>query len=173
LLLVAPDLVAGGAQLALLGSGDADLERGFAAMAQSHQGSVGVELGYDEALSHLIIGGADVLVMPSRFEPGGLTQLYALRYGTLPLVRRVGGLADTVVGADALSLADGTATGFTFDVESPQALGSAIEGAAVLFRQRAIWRQMIRRAMTRDFSWDAAARQYLALYRDLRPDLPT
>jgi starch synthase len=172
LLLVAPDLAAGGAQqLALLGSGDADLERGFAAMAQSHQGSVGVELGYDEALSHLIIGGADVLVMPSRFEPGGLTQLYALRYGTLPLVRRVGGLADTVVGADALSLADGTATGFTFDVESPAALGSAIERAAVLFRQRAIWRQMIRRAMTRDFSWVAAARQYLALYRELRPDL--
>src|SRR5271169_4825286 len=163
LLLVAPDLVAGGAQLALLGSGDADLERGFAAMAQSHQGSVGVELGYDEALSHLIIGGADVLVMPSRFEPGGLTQLYALRYGTLPLVRRVGGLADTVVGADALSLADGTATGFTFDVESPAALGSAMERAAVLFRQRAIWRQMVKRAMTRDFSWDAVARQYLAL----------
>ena len=173
LLLVAPDLVAGGAQLALLGSGDADLERGFAAMAQSHQGSVGVELGYDEALSHLIIGGADVLVMPSRFEPGGLTQLYALRYGTLPLVRRVGGLADTVVGADALSLADGTATGFTFDEESPQALGSAIQRAAVLFRQRAIWRQMIRRAMTRDFSWAASARQYLALYGELRPDLPT
>jgi starch synthase len=141
-------------------------------MAQSHQGSVGVELGYDEALSHLIIGGADVLVMPSRFEPGGLTQLYALRYGTLPLVHRVGGLADTVVGADALSLADGTATGFTFDVESPQELGSAIERAALLFRQRTVWRQMIGRAMTRDFSWDAAARQYLALYRDLRPDLP-
>ena len=113
LLAIAPDLVAGGAQLALLGSGDADLEQGFAAMAQSHQGSVGVELGYDEALSHLIIAGADVLVMPSRFEPCGLTQLYALRYGTLPLVHRVGGLADTVVGANALSLADGTATGFT------------------------------------------------------------
>jgi starch synthase len=173
LLAIVPELMSDGAQLALLGSGDANLERGFAAMAQSHQGSVGVELGYDEALSHLIIAGADVLVMPSRFEPCGLTQLYALRYGTLPLVHRVGGLVDTVVGADALSLADGTATGFTFDVESPQALGSAIERAAVLFRQRAIWRQMIRRAMTRDFSWDAAARQYLALYRELRPDLPT
>jgi starch synthase len=171
LLAIVPGLAAGGAALTLLGSGDADLEYGFALMARSHQGSVGVELGYDEALSHLIIAGADVLAMPSRFEPCGLTQLYALRYGTLPLVHRVGGLADTVVGADALSLADGAATGFTFDEESPQALLSAMERAAALFRQRAIWQQMIERAMTRDFSWDAAASQYLALYRELRPDL--
>jgi starch synthase len=171
LLAIVPGLAAGGAELALLGSGDADLEQGFARTAQSHQGSVGVELGYYEALSHLIVAGADVLVMPSRFEPCGLTQLYALRYGTLPLVHRVGGLADTVVGADAVSLADGTATGFTFDEESPQALLSAIERAAALFRQRTVWQQMIRRAMTCDFSWDAAARQYLALYLELRPDL--
>jgi starch synthase len=171
LLAILPELVAGGAQLALLGSGDLDLERGFAAAAQAHGGGVAVELGYDEALSHLIIGGADVLLVPSRFEPCGLTQLYALRYGTLPLVRRVGGLADTVVDATAVSLAEGTATGFAFDEESPQALLSTIARVAALFRERAIWQQMIRRAMTRDFSWEAAARQYLALYRGLRPDL--
>jgi starch synthase len=173
LLAIVPELVRGGGQLVLLGSGDTDLERGFAAMAQTHQRSVGVELSYDEALSHLILGGAEIQVMPSRFEPCGLTQLYALRYGTLPLVHRVGGLADTVVGADAVSLADGTATGFSFDEESRQGLVSAIERAAALFREPAMWQRMIRRAMTRDFSWDAAARGYLALYRELRPDLPT
>ena len=171
LLAVVPQLVAMGGQLALLGSGDIDLEHGFAAMARAHQGSVAVELRYDEALSHLIIGGADVVVMPSRFEPCGLTQLYALCYGSLPLVHRVGGLADTVVGADAASLADGTATGFSFDDESPQALLGAIEQAISLFRAPSVWQRLMRRAMTRDFSWEAAARQYLALYRRLRPDL--
>ncbi|HEV7996232.1 MAG TPA: glycogen synthase GlgA [Stellaceae bacterium] len=173
LLAVAPQLVAMGGQLALLGSGDADLERGFATITQAHQGAVAVELGYDEALSHLIIGGADIVVMPSRFEPCGLTQLYALCYGSLPLVHRVGGLADTVVGADAASLADGTATGFTFDDESPQALLAAIEQAIGLFGAPFSWRRLMRRAMTRDFSWEASARQYLALYRGLRPDLPS
>jgi starch synthase len=173
LLAVVPQLVASGGQLALLGAGDADLERGFAAMAQAHPGSVAVEVGYDEPLSHLIIGGADIVVMPSRFEPCGLTQLYALCYGSLPLVHRVGGLADTVVGADRTTLADGTATGFSFDDESPQALLAAIERAIALFGAPSSWRRLMRRAMTRDFSWEAAARQYLALYRSLRPDLPS
>jgi len=173
LLAVVPQLVAMGGQLALLGSGDADLERGFATMAQAHPGSVAVELGYDEALSHLIIGGADIVVMPSRFEPCGLTQLYALCYGSLPLVHRVGGLADTVVGADSASPADGSATGFTFDDESPQALLAAIERAIGLFGAPFSWRRLMRRAMTRDFSWEASARQYLALYLALRPDLPS
>ncbi len=170
LLAIIPELTASGRQLALLGSGDLDLERGFAAAAQAYGGRVAVELGYDEALSHLIIGGADVLLLPSRFEPCGLTQLYALRYGTLPLVRRVGGLADTVVDADATSLADGTATGFAFDAESPQGLLAAIARAVTLYDQPPLWRRMVRRAMTRDFSWEAAARQYLALYRELRPE---
>jgi starch synthase len=169
LLPLIPELVSSGHQLALLGSGDIDLERGLVAAAQAYGGHVAVALGYDEALSHLIIGGADLLVMPSRFEPCGLTQLYALRYGTLPLVRRVGGLADTVVDADALSLADGTATGFAFDEESAPGLGAAIERAAVLFRQPQLWQSVMRRAMTRDFSWEAAARRYLALYRELCP----
>jgi starch synthase len=167
LLAIVPQLASCGYQLALLGAGDADLERGFAAAAQAYAGRVAVVLGYDDGLSHLIIGGADVLLVPSRFEPCGLTQLYALRYGTLPLVRRVGGLADTVIDADALSLADGTATGFAFDEESPQGLGAAIARAVELFRQRELWRRIVRRAMTRDFSWGAAARQYLALYREL------
>lgn len=165
-----PQLVAGGAQLALLGSGEADLEEGYASAARGYGGRVGVELGYDEALSHLIFAGADIVVVPSRFEPCGLTQLYALRYGALPLVRRVGGLADTVAGATALTLADGSATGFTFDEETPAALLAAAAEAAGLMREPRLWRRMVERAMTRDFSWAAAARQYLALYRDIRPD---
>ena len=170
LLTCLPALVADGAQLALLGSGDADLEQGYAAAALVYPGRVAVQLGYDEALSHLIFAGADIIVVPSRFEPGGLTQLYALRYGALPLVRRVGGLADTVVGATALTLADGSATGFTFDDEISAALLAAAEQAVRSMREPRLWRRMVDQAMTRDFSWDAAARQYLALYRDMRPD---
>jgi starch synthase len=171
LLAVMPQILADGAQLAVLGSGDDDLERGFRLAAVAHAGQVAVEIGYDEALSHLIIGGSDIILVPSRFEPCGLTQLYALRYGSLPLVRRVGGLADTVVDATSVSLVDGSATGFAFDDETPQALLSAIGRATALFREPETWLRMMRRAMTRDFSWDAAARRYLAVYRELRPDL--
>jgi len=166
-----PDLVAGGGQLALLGSGDGDLEQALAAAAEQYRGRVGVAIGYDESLAHLIIGGSDVILVPSRFEPCGLTQLYALRYGALPLVRRVGGLADTVVDANATNLAEGVATGFAFDDDSPSALMSAIGRATALFREREIWQRMMRRAMTRDFSWTAAARLYTAVYRTLRSDL--
>ncbi len=171
LLACLPELVADGGRLAILGSGDSDLEHGFSVAATAHNGHIAVEIGYDEALSHLIIGGADIVLVPSRFEPCGLTQLYALRYGTLPLVRRVGGLADTVVDATAVSLADGTADGFAFDEDGPPALLAAARRANVLFREPAIWLRMMRRAMTRDFSWTAAAGQYIAVYRELRPDL--
>jgi starch synthase len=171
LLACLPELATDGSQLALLGSGDSDLEHGFSVAAAAHNGRIAVEIGYDEALSHLIIAGADIILVPSRFEPCGLTQLYALRYGTLPLVRRVGGLADTVVDATAVSVADGTADGFTFDGDSPPALMAAVQRANALFREQAIWLRMMRQAMTRDFSWAAAARQYAAVYRELRPDL--
>jgi starch synthase len=162
-----PGLIALGGRLVLLGSGDADLEAGFAAAAETYPGRVGVALGYDEALSHLILAGCDVIVMPSRFEPCGLTQLYALRYGALPLVRRTGGLADTVVDANAATLAAGSATGFAFDAETAEGLLAAIQRAIALYRDQASWRRMIARAMTRDFSWAAAARKYVALYQGL------
>ncbi|MBV8091145.1 MAG: glycogen synthase GlgA [Alphaproteobacteria bacterium] len=167
-----PDLMAAGGQLALLGAGDADLERGFAIAAAQYRGRIGVEIGYDESLSHLIIGGADVIIMPSRFEPCGLTQLYALRYGSLPLVRRVGGLADTVIDANAQSLADGIATGFAFDGDNTETLIATVRRAADLFGQREVWQHMMRRAMAQDFSWETAARRYLDIYRQARPDLP-
>jgi starch synthase len=167
LLAALPALVALGARLVLLGSGDGGLESGFAAAAGTHRGRVGVEIGYDEALSHLIVAGSDAVLVPSRFEPCGLTQLYALRYGALPLVRRTGGLADTVVDANAVTLADGSATGFAFDEETPTALAAAGQRAIALYADPAAWRRVVRRAMTRDFSWAAAARRYLALYREL------
>jgi len=164
-----PDLVGGGAQLVLLGSGDLDLEAGFGAAARAFHGKLGVEIGYDEALSRLIIAGSDVMAVPSRFEPCGLTQLYALRYGSLPLVRRTGGLADTVVDATPAHLRDKTATGFVFDDPSPGALVAALARTCALYSDRRRWRQMMRTAMAQDFSWARSARQYAALYRELAP----
>ncbi|NNG06075.1 MAG: glycogen synthase GlgA [Inquilinus sp.] len=162
-----PGLLRKGGQFVLLGNGDADLERGFAAVAGRHPREVGVRIGYDEALSHLIQGGSDVILVPSRSEPCGLTQLYALRYGALPLVRRAGGLADTVVDATAAAQRRGTATGFVFDAASPRALAAAIGRACRLYADRAAWAKVRKTAMTRDFGWPAAAREYLALYEGL------
>jgi starch synthase len=167
LLAALPDLAEGGGQLALLGSGDHDIEAGFVVAGQVRHGTVGVEIGYDEPLARLIIAGADCMVVPSRFEPCGLTQLYALRYGTLPLVRRTGGLADTVVDATPARLRDKTATGFVFDAATPEALAATLEWAVSTYANRARWRQMMRQAMSQDFSWARSARQYLALYREL------
>jgi starch synthase len=164
-----PGLAAIGGQVAILGSGEWDLEAGFSAAALSHPGRVGVILGYDEDLAHLIIAGSDCVLVPSRFEPCGLTQLYALRYGSLPVVRRTGGLADTVVDANAVTLADGTATGFVFEDGTADALLGAVQRAVALYPEKASWRRIMQRAMTRDFSWESSARQYLALYRELLP----
>jgi starch synthase len=167
LLAALPGLIALGGRLVVLGSGDPALEAGFAAAARTYPGRVGVEIGYDEALSHLIVAGSDSILVPSRFEPCGLTQLYALRYGSPPVVRRSGGLADTVVDATATTLRDGTATGLVFEEETPEALLEAVRRAVELYADPAAWRQVMHRGMTRDFSWTAAAQQYKALYRDL------
>ena len=152
-------------QLVVLGSGDAVLEAGLRDAAKVHPRAVAVRLGYDEALAHRIVAGADVLMVPSRFEPCGLTQLYALKYGTLPLVRRVGGLEDTVVDCSLENLADGLATGFVFERFDVRDYSSALRRAFVLFRRKREWRAVQQRAMTQDFGWDASAAQYVALYR--------
>ncbi|MBV8776932.1 MAG: glycogen synthase GlgA, partial [Alphaproteobacteria bacterium] len=172
LLAALPALAGAGGQLALLGSGDRELEDGFGAASREWHGTVGVEFGYDERLARLIIAGADCMVLPSRFEPCGLTQLYALRYGTLPVVRRTGGLADTVVDTTPAALADETATGFVFGAATPDALAGALGRAAAAYPDGATWRQMMRRAMTRDFSWARSAEQYAALYRELVDKAP-
>ena len=165
-----PGLIERGGQLALLGSGDAALESAFAAVAARHPGHVAVRIGYDEAFAHRLIAGADAVLVPSRFEPCGLTQLYGLRYGALPVVRRVGGLADTVVDAGDGPVPDEAATGFVFPAVTPQSLGDAIGRAIDLFTaQPARWQVMMRCAMTRDFSWNEAAQNYMALYREAAP----
>ena len=152
-----PALRAEGVQLAILGSGDAPLERAFADAAAAHPGQVGVHIGYDETLAHRLIAGADLILVPSRFEPCGLTQLYGMRYGTLPLVRRVGGLADTVDDA----------SGFIFEAADASSLIEAARRAVLTLREPARWRAMQQTAMARDHSWSAAAARYLALYRSL------
>jgi starch synthase len=168
LLLQALPAVAGsGGQLALLGSGDPELEAAFEGVAQAEPARFAVRRGYDEALAHRIIAGADVIVVPSRFEPCGLTQLYGLRYGTLPLVRRVGGLADTVVDATPQSIEEQRATGFVFVEPTSAALSDAIRRAGGLWQQRKTWTQLMRTAMRQDFSWDTAAARYAELYRAL------
>jgi starch synthase len=159
-----PALLDSCAQLAVLGNGDPALEAAFAAAAASHPGRVAVRLSYDEALAHRMMAGADAMVVPSRFEPCGLTQLYALRYGTVPVVRRVGGLADTVVHADKVALQGDVATGFMFGVATPAALAQALAQAVSAYRQPALWRQLMLRGMAQNFSWAAAAQQYMALY---------
>jgi starch synthase len=167
LLAALPELLRQGGQLVLLGTGEPALEAAFLAMAQAHPDSVAVRIGYDEAFAHRIVAGADAILVPSRFEPCGLTQLYGLRYATLPVVRRVGGLADTVVDANELNLQAGNATGFVFDDPTPAALQAALQRAVALFRQPKLWRQMMQQAMARDFSWQGAAESYMVLYREL------
>ena len=162
-LAVLPQLSNAGAQLALLGSGDAALEAAFAAAAQAQPRRIAARIGYDEAHAHRLIAGSDAILVPSRFEPCGLTQMYALRYGTLPLVRRVGGLADTVVDAGDAQ----RGTGFVFDAATPAALAAALQRAIATHARADDWRALVLRAMAQDFSWEASARRYMALYRSL------
>jgi starch synthase len=162
-----PRLLARGGRLAVLGTGDAALEGAFLNAAEAHPGRVGAVIGFDEALSHLIFAGADSIVIPSRFEPCGLTQLYGLRYGCLPLVARTGGLADTVIDANPAALAVGCATGFQFAPVTAEALGDALERLCDAWSDRAGWRRMMRRAMSQPVGWKVSAAAYHALYADL------
>jgi len=162
-----PALLRLGGQLALQGSGDPVLEAAFRAAEASHPGRVAVRIGYDENLAHRLIAGADVILVPSRFEPCGLTQMYGLRYGTLPLVRRVGGLADTVVDASGAALQAERATGFVFEAATAAALEGALQRTLQAWADAEHWRRLMRTAMAQDFSWAGSAARYMALYRDL------
>jgi len=152
-------------QVAILGSGQHAFELALRGAAENYP-NLGVQIGYDEALAHLIEAGSDLFLMPSRFEPCGLNQMYSLRYGTLPVVRRTGGLADTVVDADADALDDGSASGFVFDEATPDDLLDAIERALDLHADARAWRRVMSTAMRQDFSWQRSADAYLALYND-------
>jgi starch synthase len=162
-----PDMLRRGGQLALLGSGDPVMEAAFRDAARAHPESVAVSIGYDEALSHRIIAGADVILVPSRFEPCGLTQLYGLAYGTLPLVHRVGGLADSVVDSSLENMAEDIATGFVFDGFTQHAYDSAVRRAFALFARPNDRYRVQRCAMRQHFDWTAAAEKYMALYRQV------
>ena len=163
-----PALFAANAQLALLGTGDAAIEAGFRAAAAREPGRIGCVIGYDETLAHRLQAGADILLVPSRFEPCGLTQLCALRYGTVPVVARVGGLADTVIDASPMALNAGVASGVQFAPVTAEMLRTAIQRTAALYRQPALWRRLQRNGMATDVSWRHPAQQYAKLFRDLR-----
>ena len=165
-----PRLLDTPAQLVILGSGEKRFEQAVQALAARYPRQIGVSIGYNESLAHLIEAGADLFLMPSRFEPCGLNQLYSLRYGTLPVVHRTGGLADTVTHTDADSLKDGTATGFVFDHPDAVGLLWAIDEALSCYARPGCWQQVRNHAMQQDFSWDHNARQYLSVYRQAIQD---
>ncbi len=164
---LADTLVAMGGRLALLGSGDAKLEASFAAAARRHPGRIGVRIGYDEALSHKLQGGADAILIPSRFEPCGLTQLYGLRYGCAPVATRTGGLADTIVDANEAALAAGVATGFLFDGVTADGLTHAIARAVAVYGNPTAWRLLQEQGMKADYSWNRSGKRYAELFRRL------
>jgi len=167
LIQVVDGLVALGGRLCVLGSGEPHLEDGFRHATARHPGKVGLITGYDEPLSHLMQAGADAILIPSRFEPCGLTQLYGLRYGCVPVVSRIGGLADTVIDANPAALLAGVATGFKHDADNAHALYEAIRKATMMFADEKTWRKIQRRGMKSDVSWAASAERYADLYADL------
>jgi len=168
------ELVALGGRITLLGSGDAKLEAAFETAAARHPGKIGVKIGYDEVLSHRLQGGADAILIPSRFEPCGLTQMYGLRYGCVPVAARTGGLSDTIIDANEAALSAGVATGFLFDDVTPQSLMHTLARATALFGDRKAWRGLQEQGMKADFSWARSGQKYTELYRrfakhDARP----
>jgi starch synthase len=156
-----------GAQLVLLGSGDKDLEERLQMLAEQDPTNISVTFGYDEELSHQIEAGADIFLMPSRFEPCGLNQMYSMRYGTIPIVRNTGGLADTVVDTTPRNLDNNTATGFVFEREDAYELLHCVQRALVTYRDKSTWRTLRMNGMRKDFSWENSAKRYIELYRHL------
>ena len=165
---VLPDFIEGGGGLVVLGSGDPGLEAMMRTLAARHPGRVAVQIGYDEALSHRMFAGGDAVLVPSRFEPCGLTQMYGLRYGTLPVVAAVGGLADTVITANPAAMAAGVATGITFQPTDAVAFGQALRHLLTLHADPALWGRVQRNAMRQPVGWQASAAAYAALYESLR-----
>ena len=173
LLEILPEVMKLPAQVVLLGSGDRRYEDALQRMARNHPGQISVRTGFDETLAHRIEAGADMFLMPSRFEPCGLNQMYSLRYGTPPIVHRVGGLADTVVDTTPATLRDGTATGVVFDRADSRVLLEAVKRAILLYgEQERYWRPMQRHGMGQDFSWRRSAECYLDLYRETLSERP-
>jgi len=171
---VIPDLIKNtNANLIFLGTGEDYFERVLLLHAAQNPERIAFHSGYSESLAHRIEAGSDLFLMPSRFEPCGLNQLYSLRYGTLPVVHRTGGLADTVVAADETTIKNKTATGFVFDSAEPQALYDCLVYALDTYKNQSVWKQMIHTAMQQDFSWDKSATAYFSLYQEaLKQETP-
>ena len=168
LLQILPELMELELQLVVLGTGDSHLEQQFSAAKEKYPQGIGLYLGFDEGLAHRIEAGSDMLIMPSRYEPCGLSQLYSLRYGTVPIVRRTGGLADTVIPFRPSTVKSRCATGFHFIAPSPDALLSSILLALSVYGEKEVWRSLVTAGMKADLSWDQSARSYLDLYRRLQ-----
>ncbi len=164
---VVPDFIAAGGALLVLGSGDPALEGAMRGLEARFAGRVAVRIGYDEALSHRMFAGADAVLVPSRFEPCGLTQMYGLRYGTVPVVAAVGGLADTVIHASPAALAAGVATGVQFHPTDAVAFGQALRQLVALHADRKLWANVQANAMKHPVGWETSAAAYAALYEGL------
>ncbi|MDD5180072.1 MAG: glycogen synthase GlgA [Gallionellaceae bacterium] len=164
---IAPQLIALPAQLVLLGSGDAEMQRTALELSHRYSGQVSAYVGFDEGLSHLIEAGADIFLMPSRFEPCGLNQMYSQRYGTPPVVHATGGLIDSVVDCNAASLKRGEASGFVFDSMDAIGLLTAAQRAVAAFHDEKVWRALQLNGMGRDFGWDKSATAYRDIYARL------
>jgi starch synthase len=153
-----------GAILVILGTGEEVYQKSLSAAREKFPGSLGLKIAYDESLSHKIYAGSDMFLIPSRYEPCGLTQMYSLRYGTIPVVRATGGLDDTIQEYNPVG---GTGNGFKFEEYASTALLSSLQKAMAVHRQKERWRQLVQKAMTCDFSWEVSAREYLRLYQRL------
>jgi starch synthase len=164
---IIPQLMAMDLQLIILGTGEPELEANFIALQARYPHRMGLRLGFDEGLAHRIEAGGDVFVMPSRYEPCGLSQLYSLRYGTVPVVRKTGGLADTVVPLTARGWQAERATGFHVEEDTAEALLSALRRAVAVYRNRSIWEQMVEAGMNTDVSWARSANEYDRLFMSL------
>jgi starch synthase len=158
---IADQLTVLDASFVLLGNGERRYEDLWLGLAARHPDRIAAKIGFDEARAHLIEAGADLFLMPSRFEPSGLNQMYSMRYGTVPLVRAVGGLADTVQNFNPRT---GEGTGFSFDEYSAQALLNTLRWTLGIYQDRATWQRIQLAGMRQDFSWDASARQYVKVY---------
>jgi starch synthase len=162
---IAEDLAKLAVQFVLLGTGLQEYHDLFAALGRNHPEKFGIHLTFNNPLAHQIEAGADMYLMPSRYEPCGLNQLYSLKYGTVPIVRKTGGLADTIVNCTPTSLAKGTANGFSFESYSHRALLNTIKRALRVYADRRAWRRLVLAGMRQDWSWEKSARQYLELYK--------
>lgn len=164
---IMPRLVEQGCQFAILGSGDQMIETQFLRLANAYPNNVSVTVDYNEGLSHNIMAGADIFIMPSRFEPCGLNQMYGMAYGTPPVVTKQGGLADSVIDTNDQTLSDKTATGFVMKAVDEASLMDSIMHALQLWKKPKIWREIQRQGMRSDFSWASRAEAYLLLYKNL------